>query len=55
MKSIINTPKAPTAIGPYSQAVEINGVLYVSGQIAIIPATGKIAEGGIREQTEQGI
>ncbi len=53
MKSIINTPKAPNAIGPYSQAVEINGVLYVSGQIAIIPGTGKIADGGIREQTER--
>ncbi len=38
-------------MGPYSQAVEINGILYVSGQIPVDPATGKIAEGGIREQT----
>ena len=53
MKRIINTKKAPAAIGPYSQAVEINGVLYVSGQIPVDPATGKIVEGGIKEQTRQ--
>lgn len=53
MKKIINTLKAPQAIGPYSQAVEINGVLYISGQVPLDPATGKIVEGGIREQTEQ--
>jgi 2-iminobutanoate/2-iminopropanoate deaminase len=53
MKKIINTGMAPKAIGPYSQAVEINGTLYVSGQIPIDPATGKIVEGGIREQAEQ--
>ena len=51
MKRIIHTKKAPAAVGPYSQAVEINGILYVSGQIPVDPATGKIAEGGIREQT----
>jgi len=53
MKRIINTIKAPKAIGPYSQAVEINGMLFVSGQIPLDPATGKMVEGGIREQTEQ--
>ena len=53
MKKHINTEKAPKAIGPYSQAVEANGFLYVSGQIPIDPATGKLVEGGIREQTEQ--
>ena len=53
MKKIISTANAPAAIGPYSQAVEVNGTLYISGQIPIIPQTGKIAEGGITEQTKQ--
>jgi 2-iminobutanoate/2-iminopropanoate deaminase len=53
MKKIISTGKAPNAIGPYSQAVEANGMLFISGQIPIDPATGKIIEGGISEQTEQ--
>ena len=53
MKKIISTPHAPKAIGPYSQAVETNGTLFISGQIPIDPATGKFVEGGITEQTEQ--
>lgn len=53
MKKVINTNNAPKAIGPYSQAVKANGMLFISGQIAINPATGKIVEGGIIEQTEQ--
>jgi 2-iminobutanoate/2-iminopropanoate deaminase len=53
MKKIISTTAAPGAIGPYSQAVEANGTLYISGQVAIDPATGKILEGGITEQTTQ--
>jgi 2-iminobutanoate/2-iminopropanoate deaminase len=53
MKKIIHTEKAPKAVGPYSQAIETNGMLYVSGQIPIDPLTGKIVEGGIKEQTEQ--
>jgi len=53
MKKIIHTDAAPRAVGPYSQAVEANGMLFISGQIPIDPATGKIVEGGIREQTEQ--
>lgn len=53
MKKIISTPNAPAAIGPYSQAVEANGTLYVSGQIPIDSSTGKIVEGGIVEQTQQ--
>lgn len=53
MKKIISTDKAPKAIGPYSQAVEVNGTLYISGQIPIDPAVGKLVEGGIKEQTEQ--
>ena len=53
MKRIISTEKAPKAIGPYSQAIEANGMLFISGQIPIDPSTGKVIEGGINEQTEQ--
>jgi 2-iminobutanoate/2-iminopropanoate deaminase len=53
MKNIIKTPDAPAAIGPYSQAVEINNMLFISGQIPINPLTGKLVEGGITEQAEQ--
>jgi len=53
MKRIISTSGAPAAIGPYSQAVEMNNTLYISGQIPIDPQTGKLVEGGITEQTEQ--
>jgi len=55
MKRIISTTGAPGAIGPYSQAVEANGTLYISGQVPIDPATGKIVEGGITEQTTQAL
>lgn len=53
MKKIIHTKKAPAAVGPYSQAVEVNGMLFISGQIPMDPETGEIVEGGIREQTHQ--
>lgn len=53
MKRIIATEKAPKSIGPYSQAVEANGTLYISGQIPIDPAIGKVVEGDIKLQTEQ--
>lgn len=53
MKRIIYTKEAPYQIGPYSQAVEINGTLFISGQIPLDPATSKLVEGGIREQTGQ--
>jgi 2-iminobutanoate/2-iminopropanoate deaminase len=53
MKNVIFTSQAPNAVGPYSQAIEMNGTLFISGQIAIDPRTGSIVEGGIREQTEQ--
>ncbi len=53
MKKVIHTSKAPNAVGPYSQAIEIKGMLFISGQIPIDPATGKFVEGGIKEQTEQ--
>ncbi len=53
MKRIIKTSEAPAAIGPYSQAVEINGTLFISGQIAIDPETGKLIDGDIKAQTKQ--
>ena len=52
-KTIINTASAPAPIGPYSQAVKVNGMLFVSGQIPIIPATGELESGGIKVETEQ--
>lgn len=52
MKKVIHTDRAPKAIGPYSQAIENNGMLFISGQIPVDPATGKVAE-TIEEQTEQ--
>ena len=53
MKKIFATTKAPSAIGPYSQAVEMGNTLYISGQIPIDPATGKLVEGDITVQTQQ--
>ncbi len=53
MKRIIRTDKAPAAVGPYSQAVEINNTLYVSGQIPVDPLSGKIKGEDITEQTKQ--
>lgn len=55
MKRIIATDQAPAAIGPYSQAVEVSGMVYTSGVIPIVPATGEIVEGGIKEQAEQAL
>src|SRR5258705_5857222 len=49
----ISTPHAPAAIGPYSQGIVVNGLLFTAGQIALDPATGKIVDGGIVEQTER--
>ena len=49
----IQTNNAPAAIGPYSQAIEVNGFIFASGQIPIDPATGEFVEGGIKEQTRQ--
>lgn len=53
MKQIISTPSAPKAIGPYSQAVIHNGVVYCSGQIPLDPEGGQIVEGDIAAQTER--
>lgn len=53
MFQVISTKDAPAAIGPYSQAIVANGMVFASGQIPIIPSTGEIAEGDITAQTEQ--
>ena len=53
MKKIIHTENAPAAIGPYSQAVEANGMLFISGQIPLVPETGEMVAGGITEQTDR--
>lgn len=55
MKKAIATAQAPAAIGPYSQAIEANGMVFVSGQLPINPATGEFAEGGIKELTTQSL
>ncbi|KAI7848228.1 endoribonuclease L-PSP [Circinella umbellata] len=51
--SRVETANAPAALGPYAQAIKVKGFVYTSGQIAIIPATGELVEGGIVEQTKQ--
>ena len=51
----INTTKAPGAIGPYSQAIQVGNLVYTSGQLPIDPATGAFPEGGIKEQTRQSL
>jgi 2-iminobutanoate/2-iminopropanoate deaminase len=53
MKQVILTEKGPKPIGPYSQAIRANGLLYVSGQVALDPKTGEMTGGDIREQTER--
>ena len=51
----ISTTKAPATIGPYSQAIKVGGLVFVSGQLPIDPATGAFAEGGIKELTRQSL
>ena len=53
MKKVIFTEKAPAAIGPYSQAIEANGMVFLSGQLPVDPATGEFVPGGVAEQTAQ--
>ncbi len=52
-REIVQTDHAPKAIGPYAQAIKVNGVVYTAGQIPIDPKTGDFVEGGINEQTRQ--
>ncbi len=53
VKEAVLTDKAPKPVGPYSQAIKVGNFLFISGQIPIDPKTGKIVEGGIREQTKR--
>ena len=53
MKKVIFTEKAPAAIGPSSQAIEANGIVFLSGQLPVNPATGDFVPGGVTEQTKQ--
>ncbi|HEX6046764.1 MAG TPA: RidA family protein [Pyrinomonadaceae bacterium] len=53
LKEPVKTPHAPAALGPYSQAIKAGGFVYLSGQVAIDPATGEFVAGGIAEQTER--
>lgn len=53
MKEVIRTSQAPAAIGPYSQAIRANGMLFCAGQVPLDPATGQMVEGGITEQTRR--
>ena len=52
---VLNTDKAPAAIGPYSQTIRTGNLVFVSGQLPIIPETGAFPEGGIKEQTRQSL
>jgi 2-iminobutanoate/2-iminopropanoate deaminase len=53
MREVVSTEHGPKAIGPYSQAVKANGFVFISGQVALNPATGQLVEGGIAQQTER--
>ena len=53
MKTIVNTSGAPAAIGPYSQATRVDGLVFVSGQLPIDPASGEFVPGGVAEQTDR--
>ena len=55
MKKIIHTEKAPAALGPYSQAIEVNGTLYVSGQIPFVPETMTLVSNCVKAQTKQSL
>ena len=55
MKEEIRTPGAPAAIGPYSQGIAAEGLIFTSGQLGLVPETGDFAPGGIREQTRQSL
>ena len=55
MKQAISTANAPAALGPYSQAIQVGNMLFLSGQVPIDPATGAVVEGGIQEQARQSL
>jgi len=53
MREVVSTDRAPGAVGPYSQAIRTGNLVFASGQVALDPATGKLVDGGIEEQTRQ--
>ena len=55
MRDVVLTDRGPKPIGPYSQAVRVNGFLFVSGQVALDPKTGELSAGDVREQTERAL
>ena len=55
MRDVVLTDRGPKPIGPYSQAVRVNGFLFVSGQVALHPQTGEMSTGDVREQTERAL
>jgi len=55
MKKVIKTDKAPSAVGPYSQGIKTDNMVFTSGQLPMIPETGKFVEGGIKEQTRKSL
>lgn len=55
MKNVLSTPNAPAAIGPYSQGIQAGSMVFVSGQLPIVPETGKLLEGTVGEQTKQSL
>ena len=55
MKRVIHTEKAPAALGPYSQAIEVNNTLYVSGQIPFVPKTMELISDDVQDQTKQSL
>ena len=55
MKEPVFTPNAPKAVGPYSQAIKQSGLVFISGQLGLDPATGKLTPGGVTEETTQAI
>jgi 2-iminobutanoate/2-iminopropanoate deaminase len=54
-KNVVHTDKAPKAIGPYSQAIRTESMIYTAGQIGLVPATGELVAGGVEEQTHQAL
>ncbi|MBM3137810.1 MAG: RidA family protein [Chloroflexi bacterium] len=54
-KKVISTEKAPKAIGPYSQGIEVGCFMFLSGQLGLVPETGELVEGGVEEQTRQSL
>lgn len=55
MNKVLSTPNAPAAIGPYSQGIQAGGIVFVSGQLPIVPATGALLKGSVGEQTAQSL